>query len=342
MNTKYKALYKYELKKLSWFYFALFIFLILYGTMHQNTVSYEICDILANPTNFDINFRLLEPGFYFLYSAIVFILVYLQFNDGFNKLWHSLPFTNRDVIAVKLVTGVLTIFIFTLAVGIIMLYQFKSSADIYRDTLLTLNIDPSVISPTFILLIMAAIFIVYVFMYLFTVLIQYFIGNCLSGICLSVLLLHLPVLAFTAFNFTEITDKIMFAIFPHYFCIDNNIYSNYIEYQNIYIYTGIFDKFSIGAVIYYFILSAIVLLILSKVSVSPKWTEQNSPFTKRWTEIIFKLAFTADFFLAGLAIMYSNNNVVAKLLVSIVFGIIGFIISYVIVKRQGVSQRKNL
>lgn len=339
MNTKYKALYKYELKKLLWFYFALFIFLILYGTMHQNAVSYEIGQIISDTTSYDINFRLLEPGFYFFYSAIVFILVYLQFNDGFNKLWHSLPFTNKDVITVKLITGVLTILVFTLAVGIIMLCQFYSSADIYRDALLTLNIDPSAIAPGFIILTIFTIFLVYVFIYFFTVLIQYFVGSCISGVCLSVLLLHLPVLTFVAFNFVEIrAAKIMFAVFPHYFCIDNNIFYNNIGLQNWYIYTGIFDKFSIGAVIYYFILSAIVLLILSKVSVSPKWTEQSSPFTKKWTEIIFKLAFTADFFLAGLAIMDSNNNVAAKLLVSIVFGIIGFIISYVIVKRQGVSQ----
>lgn len=339
MNTKYKALYKYELKKLLWFYFALFIFLILYGTMHQNAVSYEIGGILSLRDIYSINYRLLEPGFYFFYSAIVFILVYLQFNDGFNKLWHSLPFTNKDVIAVKLVTGVLTILVFTLAVGIIMLCQFYSSADIYKDTLLTLNIDPSAIAPGFILLTMLTIFLVYVFIYFFTVLIQYFVGSCISGVCLSVLLLHMPILAISAFNFSEIIPaKIMFAVFPHYFCIDNNFFYNYIEFQDGYIYTGLFDKFSIGAVIYYFILSAIALLILSKVSVSPKWTEQSSPFTKRWTELIFKLAFTADFFLAGLAIMDSNNNVVAKLLVSIVFGIIGSIISYVIVKRQGVNQ----
>ena len=339
MNTKYKALYKYELKKLLWFYFALFIFLILYGTMHKNAVSYEIGGILSLRDIYSINYRLLEPGFYFFYSAIVFILIYLQFNDGFNKLWHSLPFTNKDVIAVKLITGVLTILVFTLAVGIIMLCQFYSSADIYKDTLLTLNIDPSAIAPGFIILTMFTIFLVYVFIYFFTVLIQYFVGSCISGVCLSVLLLHLPVLTFAAFNFVEIrAAKIMFAVFPHYFCIDNNFFYNYIEFQGGHIYTGLFDKFGIGAVIYYFILSAIALLILSKVSVSPKWTEQSSPFTKRWTEIIFKLAFLADFFLAGLTVMFSGSNTAAKLLVSIVFGAIGFIISYVIVKRQGVSQ----
>lgn len=340
MNTKYKALYKYELKKLLWFYFALFIFLILYGAMHSNTVSYEVGNILSNTEGYSINFRILEPDFYFFYSIIVFILVYLQFNDGFNKLWHSLPFTNKDVITIKLITGIASIFIFTAAAGIIMLCQFNSYADIYRDTLLTLNIDPSVINYSFIILTLFTIFIVYTFIYLFTILVQYFIGNSASGIFLSLLLIHMPILAFGAFNLNEIIDnKIMFVIFPHYFCVENNMFdAGFYDNLNIYINTGIFTKFNIGAVIYYFILSAITLLILGKVSVSQKWIEQSSPFTKKWTEIIFKLAFTANFFMAGLTMVYANYNIISKLLISIIFAAIGFAISYIIVKRQGVSQ----
>lgn len=340
MNNKYKALFKYEFKKLIGFYFALILFFILYMTMRSNFIETEVHKLLSSSDYFNIYFRILQPNLFFMYGIFVLVLVYIQFNDGFNKLWHSLPFTNKDVIMVKLITGVFTILAFVTVVGIGMFVEYFKYAIIYKDTLQVLNIDPSIINTGFIIITLLSVFAVYMFIYFFTVLVQYYIGNCISGICLAVLLLHLPILVISGFDiFYHIPEQLTFIINPHYFSSDNNRcdYSGLgaSDNLNIFINTGLFNQYSLPAIIYYVILSGIFIVLVLKVATSPKWIEQNSPFSKRLSPIIFKLAFTIDFVMIGIAMVY--DSILSKAILGIVLGIIGYVVSRIIIKRQGVS-----
>lgn len=339
MSTRYKTLYKYELKKLIWIYLALFIFFILYGTNYY-MLSYESGFIITETTNYNINFEILDPYFDSLYSVVIFILVYIQFKNNFKDTLNTFSFNDKDFITVKLITGVFTIFLFALISGIIVLFRFNTYADIYRDVLLTLNIDPAIINPGFIILTVFTIFAVYVFMYFFTILVRYFTGSSVWGICLSLLLLHLPILIISAFDLSRIIpQKIICCLYPHYFCrgcdfFDNNYYDNI----SIHLNTGIFNKFNISSVIFYIILSAIILIILCKLFLSQKYIESNKPFASKGASLIFKLAFTADFFFAGLSLMFTENNIPASILIGIFFSIFGFALSHTIVKKQEVRQ----
>lgn len=343
MNSKYKALFKYEFKKLIWLFFAMLLFFIVYSKLHSRNISAEINRIITNTNNFHFDFKIFEPEFLFFYTAVVFILVYIQFNDGFNKLWHSLPFTNKEVLFIKLITGTLTILFFVAAVGIIMFRDYYAYASIYKDTLTVLNIDPAIINPFFILRVILSIFAVYLFIYFFTVFIQYIVGNCLSGICLSILLIHMPILILTGFNlFFEIPTNYAFTVLPHYICSDVSL--NDINFfadtpninKDIWVYIGIFSKYSIGAVIYYTILAVISLFSLVRIAVQPKWIEQNSPFSKKWIKHIFIAAFIIDFAMLSTNMMY-NTAIAAKIITAIVFALIGLIIAGFIIKRQGVN-----
>ena len=337
MSAGYKDLYKYELKKLIWLYLALLIFFILRGTNYF-MLSYEAGSIVTETTNYSINFRLLDPDFDPLDSIVIFILVYIQFKNNFKDTLNT--FNDKDFIAAKLITGVFTIFLFALISGIIVLFRFNTYADIYRDVLLTLNIDPAIISPGFIVLTVFTIFAVYVFMYFFTILVRYFTGSSVWGICLSLLLLHLPILIISAFDLSRIIPpKIICCLYPHYFCrgcdfFDNNYYDNI----SIHLNTGIFNKFNISSVIFYLILSAIILIVLCKLFLSQKYIESNKPFASKGASLIFKLAFTADFFFAGLSLMFTENNIPASILIGIFFGLFGFALSHTIVKKQEVHQ----
>lgn len=339
MNSKYKALFKYEFKKLIWLFFAMVLFFILYSKLHSRSVVTEINYLITDTNNLSLDFKIFEPEFVFFYAAIVFILVYIQFNDGFNKLWHSLPFTNKEVLSIKLITGTFTIFSFVAAACIIMLRDYYTYAEIYKDALTVLNINPALINPLFIFKVMLSVFVVYLFMYFFTVLIQYIVGNCLSGICLSILLIHIPVLVLAGLNiFIKVPSSAVFTILPHYICSDVNLYdvnfftNDAFEWVN----AGIFSKYSIYAVIYYTILSILSLFILIRVAVLPKWIEQSSPFSKNWIKYIFIAAFVIDFAMLSINMMY-NIAAPAKIITAVVFAVIGYIIAEFIIKRQGVN-----
>lgn len=334
-----KALYKYELKKLTVFIFALILFLILFASIYSGYVTREVTSVLSPYKGYySIYFCVFEPNFIFLYSAIVFILAYIQTKEGFNKLWHSLPFTNSNIIISKIVTGIIIISVFSLAVGAIMLYYYSITADIYRDVLMTLNIDPAAINMYMIFEVVITIFTVYVFIYLFTLLIIYITGNSLSGVIFSVLIIHMPILVISAFHMENILPwKLVFLFFPHYFCSDNNLYYNFSEYNDISVFSSVFDKFSPESIIYYIILSVIVLLILYKRAVSPKLTEQTGAFSDKRTAFIFKSVFTFDFFMAGL-VFSDLYDTFTRLLIAFVFALIGFIAAHTIVRKQGVSK----
>lgn len=338
MALKYKALFKYEFKKLLWFIFALFIFIVLYSSMVSRGTAQEVNNILTQGNNLNVYFKILTPHFYFIYSFIVFILVYIQFNDGFNMLWHSLPFTNRDIVAVKLITGVITLFVFLFVLHCIMLNNYLRYEDIYIDLLQTLDMDTNILNIVFIFKSFLNIFFVYVFIYLFTVLIQYFTGNCFSGICLSFLLIHMPLLILNAFRAYDLMPwNLKFLICPHYFC--REVITGYytVLFTNLGINLDLSGVYKIRfiSIVYYVILSAAVFAALIKTASSSQWIEQSSPFSEKAAAAIFKIVFTIDFFAAGTLLFHIT---VSKLLIGTVFGIIGYIISNSIVKRQGVEQ----
>lgn len=342
MNNKYITLFKYEFKKLYWLIGAMILFLILYGTAHNNNVASDVSQMISFSSNFYICLKIMDIDFYFIFIAFVFAMVYLQFSDGFNKLWHSLPFKNKDVIYVKLATGFITLFLFFTVVFIIMLSVYFKYADIYRDTLTVLNINPGFINPLFILMAVGCVFAVYVAIYFLTVLFQYIIGNCISGIVLSALFIHIPVLILTSTNFNiSEYQKYLFLIFPDFYDSTNSIY--YIEYTNYtlellssYIDFGILNKFTLWVFIYYSLGGAIILLILSKVSTSSKWIEQSNPFSKKWTAYFFKTVFVIAFAMVGATPLY--ESLYAKIIISAVFAVIGYVVSSIIIKQQGVSK----
>ncbi len=262
------------------------------------------------------------------------MLVYIQFKNNFKHRLCPSQSDNKDLIIVKLITGVFTIFLFAFITGIILFMGLNAYAEIYRDAMLTLNIDPSIINPGFIILTVFTIFAVYSFIYFFTVLMQYFTGSCICGIFLSLLLLHFPMIIIYAFGLSETMPGEIICFFcPHYFCSTYKFFDNDYYYNlGVHINTGIFNRFNISSVIFYLILSIITLIIIRKLLTSQKFTEQNKPFSVKWTSLIFKLTFTADFFLIGLILMFMEDNIPVSLFVSICFGVFGFAISRTIVK----------
>lgn len=342
MDYKYKALFKYEFKKIVWLFGAMFLFMLLYAVSHNNMVSSEINSILSYDDSLSIDFLIFEPCFLFFYTAFIYVLVYLQFNDGFNKLWHSLPFTNKDVICIKLLTGIFAILIFFLCIFIIMTMTYLNYAEVYKDVLTALNINPNIISIFYILKTVITIFSVYIFIYFFTVFIQYIVGNCLSGIVLSLLLSYAPILLLTGFNALHILSdnviKLIFLVFPHYYDVTNDLfYSSYNQIENLQIYVAnnIVSRFPAAGIFYYIILALISLFLVFKVAASSKWIEHSNPFSKKWIVNIFKLAFVIDFAMIGAALSY--DNIFERILLSLVLALIGYVIAVIIIKRQGVN-----
>lgn len=346
MCKKYLSLFKYELKKLIWLYGAMILFFILYISNESIITANEASSLLTISDYTYITFNILNPKIYFFYIAFVAIMVYIQFNDGFNKLWHSLPFKNIDVIGVKLIVGIITLLLFFTVIAISKITIYFDYADIYKLNLAVANIDPSIISPLFIIKEVIIIFAVYVTIYFFTVLCQYIIGNCISGIVFSGLFISIPTLIIAAFNITaNLTYNNLFAICPYFYDLSVNITSNILDtFVNDYIFNlanyeidlSIFLRFNNFAIVYYGIIAIVTLLILLKISTNHNWIEQSSPFNKKWVSNIFKIVFVIDFAVIGTTFTY--NSTFDKIILAIVFAIIGLLVSSIIVKKQGVSK----
>lgn len=345
MSKKYLALFKYEFKKLAWLYGAMVLFFIMYIAGESSGTALEAKNLLTASVSKYISFKILDPDFYFIFMALVAIMVYMQFNDGFNKLWHSLPFKNIDVIGVKLIVGVTTLLLFFVIALVIKLAIYFDYAEIYKLNLSAINIDPSIISPLFIIKAVAIVFTVYVAVYFFAVLCQYIVGNCISGIVFAGLFINLPTLLMGAFDFSASTiPNKFFTICPYFYDptvdLSYSLIPDYIfNLSNLQLDDNIFFRFNSFAIAYYGIIAIITLYILLKISTTPKWIEQSSPFNKKWVSVIFKLAFVICFSSVGATITY--NSTVEKVILAIVFALIGFLTSTIIVKRQGVRKWKN-
>lgn len=335
MDNKYAVIVGYELKKLVSFMVFIAVAFILWTGIHSGIIANEVNDILFLQNDISVRFYILDPYFSIIEILPVLALVYIQFGDGFNKLWKSLPVTNRSVVSAKLFTGILLILVFYIFMLAVMLFTFAQYGDIYRDVLMSLNITPDIINAGEILKNVLSLFAVTVFIYLFAVIMSYVMGNSLTGVVITAVIIFLPLLAVICID--KISQNVLKQILPFiytgYFDMYNDAFTDITENVLINIDGGVFGKYSTGALIYYSALSVLLLGAALKTADIPKLSEQSGAFSLKGTAFVFKLLFVLSFALFG----YSMHEPVAvNAVMTVILAATGYAISAFIVKKQGV------
>ncbi len=340
MNNKFAVIVRCELKKLASFMVFIAVAFILWSGIHSGIVADEVNDILFLRNDISIKLYIIDPYFSIIEILPVLLLAYIQFGDGFNKLWKSLPVANGFVVRAKLITGISLILICYICMLAVMLFTLSRYGDIYRDALMSLNITPDIISAGEIFKNVLSLFAVTVFIYLLSVIMSYVMGSSLTGAVITAVMIFIPFLAATCFESIsrEAIEKIMPFIYPGYFNVYLSIYSGSTGalndmYMSLFVYGGVLGQYPVAALVYYSVLSAGLFALALKLSAMPKLSEQSGAFSLKNTSFAFKLLFVLCFALAG----YSMHAPFAvNIVMTFILAAVGFAISTFIVKKQGV------
>lgn len=357
MNKRYKNLILWEISKIKWLPVIALVVMYFTSIAFKEKAMLEDCRVLTEGyMNSYWVIDLVCTGFNAFNIGWVLLLAFCQFNDESN-IWYSLPYRQKELHTAKIITGIgfITLMLAIYTVWIIALYHkyIPFMEDIYN---LYPGLNGNVFNEATIIQNMLITWIVLLFIYSIFLLCQYMVNQPVVAAIFGIVILVTPIflieiaIRYLHLSIDETTRFLYFPFFPFEgtglvtdnYMISASLQSVTTSSTSIEWQVSQGRLFSIIKAAYYALLSLITLFIASKCANSELRAENNGLLPGKIYGKVFIIVVTL--FVAGSfgnSFMYSVNKYVG-IFVFVFFGIVTFVITWAILKKQGVVlwQRK--
>lgn len=330
MDSRIKTLFSSEAKKLIWLFILSIAMVYITSVISYNSgVMGDYNDLINNHNTLsDLSLYGFYPTFDMSNMLWLFLLVFFQFSTNTN-LWHSLPYSKKELHYSKIITGTLFITLIFLYYSAMVLSIYNDNKFIYDE--ISMMTDGSLLFPTgrHIFMHIVLVYLIYLFEYYLLVFLQYISNDRTIGIIFGIAVLTIPTIISDYF-----IDMGKHPSIYRYLLIYTNDYSHFnlsyiynSEYFNIHM--GNVAYFQTPTYIYYIVLLAAVLFISSKINNS----EENGILYKRIYAygFILSVALTLSYILTNI-IFYSEMQT----FMFFVFTIIFVVVTAIWLKKKGV------
>lgn len=332
MDNRIKTLLKSEIKKVMWlFVLAVAAVYIVSVTGYNMNVLYDYSDLINNSNTLSyISIRGLYPDFSEINLLWLFALVFFQFSSKTN-LWYSLPYSKKELHNAKISVG-------TLFITLVFLYYAAASLSIYNDYKFVYDEILLITDGSFALpdgmdlfLHIVLVYIIYMFNYYILVFLQYKSNHRVTGLVFGGIILLIPAMISNHINMYS--HPTLYRYLLIYFSDNMDLLMTQIYGSNYFHITiGNATYFQLPTYIFYSVLAVIFFALASRGNCAE---DTGILYNKVYARIFIALI-TLFFGLFGLELIYIEQ-IMAKVITFIVFGCTAFVITRVLLKKQGVK-----
>lgn len=332
MDNRTKTLFKFEIKKVIWiFIIAAVIVYITAITSYNSNVLKDYSDLINNSNTLCyVSLRGLYPSFSEINLLWLFALVFFQFSSETN-LWHSLPYSQRELNYTKLAVGTLFITLIFLYYTIAELSIYNNYKFIYDELLLLTDDSFALPNGADLFMYTLLVYIIYLFIYYMLVFLQYKSNHRAIGLKFGAAALLIPIMISNQIDMYAHPTLYRYLLI-YLDNLNNLLMTNIYSSTYFHISIGNTTYFQPPTYIFYILLTAIFFVLASK---GRPYEDTGILSSKAYARIFIGLI-TVFFGLFGIELIYVNS-LLPRALVFAVFGGTAFGITKILLKKQGVK-----